>query len=140
MNASTGISYERPAHVPAERVFDFDMFYDPRIERDVHDGHLQLLDDAPDIFWTPRNAGHWVATRHADVTTVLKNPAVFSSVNAPFERTQPAMDLPVPPMDMDAPEHRPHRRRWTGAGTGRSELGASKVQSFIGIGLPRTIT
>lgn len=109
MNAATAFPYERPAHVPAERVFDFDMFYDPRIERDVHDGHLQLLDDAPDIFWTPRNAGHWVATRHADVTTVLKNPAVFSSVNAPFERTQPAMDLPVPPMDMDAPEHRPHR-------------------------------
>lgn len=109
MNAATAAPVERPAHVPAERVFDFDMFYDPRIRRDVHEGHLQLLRDAPSIFWTPRNAGHWVATRQADVTAVLKNPAIFSSVNAPFERTQPAMGLPVPPMDMDAPEHREHR-------------------------------
>ena len=98
-----------PAHVPGERIFDFDLFYDPTIGRDAHEGHLRLLDVAPDIFWTPRNGGHWIATSYAAVTAVLKKPSLFSSVNAPVERTQPLLDLPVPPVDLDAPEHRPHR-------------------------------
>ena len=53
-------SVEKPAHVPDALIYDFDFNADPAYVTDpfarVHD----LVENAPSIFWTPRNGGHWV--------------------------------------------------------------------------------
>ena len=54
----------RPAHVPAELVFDFDVHDPPGAADDYHAALKQLHTlGVPDIFWTRRKGGHWVATR-----------------------------------------------------------------------------
>jgi cytochrome P450 len=98
-----------PAHVPSDRVFDFDIFDDPRIRKNPQDGHIDLHSRAPDIFWTPRNGGHWIATRYGDVVEIVTTPAIFSSVASTVQPDHP-LDLPVPPMDMDPPEQTAFRR------------------------------
>src|SRR5437764_10856914 len=58
-------SMEIPAHVPAELVRDFD-FVDMRGETDVY-AHFSKLHDGPDIIYSPRHGGHWIATRFDDM-------------------------------------------------------------------------
>jgi cytochrome P450 len=70
----------RPAHVPEDVVYDFDIYRFP-----THNGEFQLAllelrkEEIPPVFWTPRNGGHWIATRAADIKRVLSDPATFSS-------------------------------------------------------------
>lgn len=98
-----------PAHVPPDRVFDFDVFHDWRLVGDVEQGRFSLHADAPDIFWTPRNGGHWIATRYADIVRIMQTPELFASAGALIEPKRPLLNLPIPPLDMDPPEHGPHR-------------------------------
>src|SRR5437763_12661057 len=69
-----------PSHVPHELVHDFD-FYDMRGEVDVHRFYRALHDrpEVPDVFWTPRNGGHWVLTRYADIAAAFDDWQTFSS-------------------------------------------------------------
>ena len=60
----------RPNALPAiapERLLDFDFFAVPAIDGDLHRG-WKRLHEGPDIFYTPRNGGHWVFTRAADIS------------------------------------------------------------------------
>jgi cytochrome P450 len=66
-----------PSHVPGELVFDFDL-YDMTGEADVYEKYRKLH-DLPDIFWTPRYGGHWVAHRYDDQVKIFENPEDFSS-------------------------------------------------------------
>ena len=50
----------KPAHVPDALVYDFDMFHDPAYVADPHKRVLDLVKNAPPVFWTPRNGGHWM--------------------------------------------------------------------------------
>ena len=50
-----------PSHVPPARVYDFDISCDPLLKPDLHLGLLDLTRRAPEIFYTPRYGGHWVA-------------------------------------------------------------------------------
>jgi cytochrome P450 len=92
-----------PDHVPQEVVIDFDIF-SPVGEGDVHDRWLRLQDCGP-IVWTPRNGGHWIATRGVDLVAIQKNHDVFSyrSINIPSNPT------PSLPLEIDPPEHTPLR-------------------------------
>ena len=110
MNADTPVLPAPPSHVPHDRVYDFDLFSDPRIARDVHRGTTQLLEAAPDIFWTPRNGGHWIAIRHSVAAQIMRSPHLFSNVDAVMEPGRAKMNLPIPPMDMDGRDHMEHRR------------------------------
>lgn len=49
-----------PAHVPAERVVDFDVFSPPGVEQDYF-AAWQTLAGGPGIVWTTANGGHWIA-------------------------------------------------------------------------------
>jgi cytochrome P450 len=98
----------RPAHVPEHLVFDFDYFHDPRLAADVHEGMISLIGAAPDVFWTPRNGGHWVATRWDHVNLVMTTPTIFSSQVQPPSAVQ-GMKIPLPPQDLDAPDHMRYR-------------------------------
>jgi len=55
---------QRPAHVEASRVFDIDVYRPAGFESDFHGAWKRLHDsDLPELVWTPRNGGHWVAIR-----------------------------------------------------------------------------
>jgi hypothetical protein len=50
-----------PMHVPEHLVVDFDALRPDEVERDVHLAWKRVQNENPDIFYTPRNGGHWVA-------------------------------------------------------------------------------
>lgn len=100
---------EPPSHVPAHLIFEFDYFHDERLKSDLQKGYMSLHRDAPDIFWTPYNGGHWMATRFADVTSVGTQPKIFSSVGQGIPPRTEGQSLALPPQDMDAPDHLRHR-------------------------------
>jgi cytochrome P450 len=96
-----------PAHIPPERVFDFDFFNLPGAEEDIHLAWKRVQDAAPDLFWTPRNGGHWVATRAEDIDVMQLDHARFSHA----EFSLPRHDSPFPPLplNLDPPAHTPFR-------------------------------
>ena len=55
-----------PPHVPADRVFDIDMYDLAGIENGFHEAWKALqTDDMPDIVYTPLTGGHWIALKGA---------------------------------------------------------------------------
>jgi cytochrome P450 len=98
-----------PSHVPAELVHDFDL-YNVAVENGDYHAALKRLHDpgVPDIFWTPRNGGHWVATRGEDIYHIFKDYEHFSSnkLVVPRERNAP---VPLPPISLDPPEQAKYR-------------------------------
>ena len=92
-----------PSHVPAELVYDFDIYASLGEGDWSHEAFAQrLYGEAPRIFYTLRNGGHWVVTRLADATSVLRNPALFSSENE-FNRWR-GSSLKLLPLYYDPPE------------------------------------
>jgi hypothetical protein len=53
----------RPPHVPPDLVVDFDYRNFPGHDSDVHLA-WKRLHQGPDLFWSPRHGGYWVATLH----------------------------------------------------------------------------
>jgi cytochrome P450 len=99
----------RPSHVPPELVRDFDFYDFPGSSEDVQAAFASIQQSSPDIFWTPRNGGHWVATRTEDVMEMLKDYQRFSVrqlVIPPFPPDTP----PFIPSEIDPPQHRKYRR------------------------------
>src|SRR4051812_9637044 len=60
-----------PDHVPRDLVRDFNFFTIAAVDGDIHLG-WKKLHEGPDIFWTPHNGGHWVATRADDLEEMYK--------------------------------------------------------------------
>ncbi|MFZ1989402.1 MAG: cytochrome P450 [Alphaproteobacteria bacterium] len=95
-----------PAHVPSELVVDFDYFAPEGSDRDPFLA-LAPLHEKPAFFWTPRNGGHWVATRGPDIKEILGDYQTFSS-SAVFI---PKINRPrLVPVEQDPPEHTEYRR------------------------------
>jgi len=95
-----------PEHVPAACVRDFD-FYNPQglvngFTPDIHAVWKHVQDTMPDIFWTPRNGGHWVLTRYRHMVDMVLRPDVFSN----RENQIPLGGAPFfVPVNLDPPEH-----------------------------------
>lgn len=121
---------ERPAHIPPECVIDFDYFHPPGMEKgeDVYTA-LKHLHDLPDILWTPRNGGHWIATRTEDMRWIRSEPLLFSRK----ESVVPAgmMHTLMPPTNIDPPYHARFRAvlnpYFTPAAVGRLEDGIRAI-------------
>lgn len=105
---------ERPEHVPPGAVYDFDYHRDPGLFVEPHERVLELVEDAPPLFWTPHNGGHWMAIGYDLVFHVMREPETFSS--SLFPPTLRAMmgdgHLPdgrriprLTPIMLDPPEH-----------------------------------
>src|SRR3546814_15700720 len=62
-----------PDHVPAELVHDFDIYNDDQIKRDLHAAYARLHREAPPVFYTPANGGHWLITRHDLLSEVVRD-------------------------------------------------------------------
>ena len=108
----------KPDHVLDAVVYDFDMFSDPALLADPHERILDLVKNAPPVFWTPRNGGHWMLTSHAANFNASRDTESFSSEFTPPERIKamrammppgsPHIPLAVP-INLDPPEHGKYR-------------------------------
>jgi cytochrome P450 len=120
MNNATTLSptVPVPPHVSEALVYDFDMFADPALIADPHKRVLDLLKQAPPIFWTPRNGGHWVFLSYAANFNAARDPDTFSSemwpraLIAEFMAGLPAGTPRIPqtiPVSLDPPDHGKYR-------------------------------
>ena len=99
---------EKPPHVPQDLVRDFDFFAFPGSDVDVHAAWKCVQDQSPTLFWTPRNGGHWVATRATDIEQMYSDPEGLSSTTDALPRG--AAPFPRPPVETDPPDHAAFRR------------------------------
>jgi cytochrome P450 len=83
-------------------VFDFDMYDDARMDDDVQAAYARALRDAPDIFYTPRNGGHWVMRRYAPIADLLRDYEHFSAREMRIPR------IPDPPLLLPLMVDPPH--------------------------------
>src|SRR6476620_329997 len=91
-----------PDHVPPALVRDFDYFRIDALEDDIHLG-WRALQQGPRIFFTPRNGGHWVATRAEDIEAMFLDHATFSSREATIPPEGKPVHLPL--LEVDPPDH-----------------------------------
>jgi cytochrome P450 len=105
---------QRPEHIPDAAVYDFDFYLDPGLLEDPHERVRQILKEAPPVFWTPRNRGHWVAMSHAAVFEVARDWERFSSEFMPRKEMEALLamlpadfpHIPQPrPITLDPPDH-----------------------------------
>lgn len=99
----------RPAHVPADRIVDFDIFAPPGVEQDYFAAWQSLVrEDGPGVVWTSANGGHWIATRGEIVRALwADNVRLSSEVLAVTPGLGEVMRFI--PLQQDPPEHQPFR-------------------------------
>ncbi len=101
---------ELPDHVPSGRVLDYDSFQVDAPDGDFAAAMVRLRDSGvPDLFWTQRNGGHWVATDAAFIRQILEDAETFSSkaMRVPKEANPTP---PIIPLMIDPPDHAVYRR------------------------------
>ena len=101
-----------PDHVPPELVMDFDLFDIPGGADDVQLAMRAFQQNGPDIFWTPRNGGHWVVTRAEDIAVVQRDWERFSNQCYMIPKKETG-GFREPPLDVDPPRHTELRRPLT---------------------------
>ncbi len=106
MSASAEVSV--PEHIRPDQIYPFDIYQDPRLLRDVHLGYREMAQEAPEIFYTPKNGGHWLVTSYDLVEKVVRDAANFSNREIEIPKTEsPFVAIPI---NLDPPEHTPYRR------------------------------
>ena len=117
-----------PAHVPVDRIVDFDVHNPANIADGYHEAWKILQKPGvPDLVWTPRNGGHWIATRGALIADFLNDPEHFSA-RVMIVPKEAGMQHKLIPMNMDPPEHTPYRHVLN-KGLGPREI--KKIESSI---------
>ncbi len=108
MNAQTAIAGHIPDHVPPELVYDFDIYADERVSSDVQRTYAEAVADAPDIFWSPANGGHWLAKRFDAIAAIATDPEHFSVREMQIPRVEnPPFFIPL---SLDPPDNLKYRR------------------------------
>jgi cytochrome P450 len=129
----------RPQHVPPDRVVDVDIYALPGGSENYHAAWKAVQNSGiPEIVWTPRNGGHWLATSGRLISHVFADYQRFSSrvIFVPKEIGQHHQLLPS---TLDPPIHRSFRNTLNGGLSPRAihrmeepiaRLAAELVQSF----------
>ena len=96
----------RPAHIPAARVVDYDVYKGAHLAAtdDLHE-NLHALGEqvGRGIFWSPHNGGHWFINDHELLFEAARQPALFSSTKMTIP---PVPEEPrLIPLFLDPPEH-----------------------------------
>jgi cytochrome P450 len=121
----------KPAHVDDAFVYDFDSFRDPAYLDDPHARIAEMIREAPSVFWTPRNGGHWMIIGHEAVFKASRDVDSFSSefvpqamIKAMIASMPPGTPhIPQPlPINIDPPEHTMYRAPLQGAFSPKSML------------------
>jgi cytochrome P450 len=99
---------ERPAHVPVERVVQFDFYNPPGVEQGLQEAWKSLQRPDISLVWTPYNSGHWIATRAKEIGDVFADYKRFSArvVVVPKEIGEIHKIIPN---TLDPPYQRPFR-------------------------------
>ena len=118
-DATLSEAVAKPDHIPAELVYDFDMYRDPALLADPHQRVLDLHQQAAPIFWTPRNGGHWVLLGHQANFEAARDVESFSNeiypreqmeeIFAALEKDMGRIPLAVP-INLDPPDHTKFRQ------------------------------
>lgn len=106
-----------PAHVPPELVYEYDNSRDTRMLEDPHARMRSLILEAPPIFFSPFNGGHWFVTRKKAIVDITMNPEVYSnsfigagaSGEHAGDHKDPQQGLMLLPIGVDPPEHTMYR-------------------------------
>src|SRR3954470_6887152 len=99
--------YVVPAHVAPHLLFDFDIYADPRVADDVQASYAAAIDAAPDVFYTPRNGGHWMVKRLEAISEIVRDPEHFSAREMQIPRVpNPPMFIPL---SLDPPDNQLYR-------------------------------
>lgn len=95
--------------LPPGLIVDFDIFAGDHFDGVPQEKTL-FLHDKPEVFYTPRNGGHWVVTGEQAAAYIVSLPEIFSA-NLPRYETKvpPAIQYSVP-LHADPPEHSVYRR------------------------------
>lgn len=105
---------DKPDHVADELVYDFDFYADPGLIERGHARAVEVSKEAPPIFWTPRQGGHWIIRGHKAVFDVSRDTDHFSNGPISYEELQEILkslpeDYPKPliptPITLDPPHH-----------------------------------
>ena len=104
MDSAAQIDALRPAHVPEDLVVPFDIYDIPGSDDDVQLAYRAFQQSCPDVFWTPRNGGHWVATRAELIEQIQQDYARFSSRTVAIPPTPFTVPRQIP-LELDPPEH-----------------------------------
>lgn len=107
---------DRPAHVPAHLVVDFDVYMPLKPGDDYHDPYLRLQQQGvPPIFWSPHNGGQWVVTKRDLMYRMFADHENFSSEKlvAPKESAPDAFRQY--PIQLNPPEHGVYRALFSAA-------------------------
>jgi len=114
----------KPDHVPDALVYDFDYFKDPGFQTNPHGRIAEMLRTAPEVFWTPRQGGHWVALSYEANFDLGRDWETFTSEFVPQAQMQAmraalppgAPHIPQPlPINVDPPLHTKYRLPLNGA-------------------------
>lgn len=98
-----------PPHVPQHLVFDFDMYNPAGISEGLQEAYKKLqAPGVPDLVWTRRNGGHWIATRGQLIKEAFEDYRHFSSA-CPFIPREVGEAYDFIPTSMDPPEQRKYR-------------------------------
>lgn len=96
-------------HIPRERIMDIDVYALPGAERDFLSAWKTVQEVAPfSLIWTPRNGGHWIATRGREIAAAYTDHAAFSSRVVLVPRKW-AEAFQVKPTTLDPPVHAAYR-------------------------------
>ena len=99
-----------PPHVPADHVYDVDMYNLDGIENGFHEAWKALQKPGiPDLIYTPLTGGHWIATKGSIIDEAYRDPERFSSENI-WVPKEAGEKYAMVPTKMDPPEHTPYRR------------------------------
>jgi cytochrome P450 len=99
-----------PSHVPPHLVFDFDVYNAAAPDQDFHLAIKRLHGpDVPEVFWTPRQGGHWVLTRGDDIYKAFADYEHFSSTIGLTVPKSTAPPIPLYPIFLDPPQHTKYR-------------------------------
>lgn len=105
------MTHAAPINVPQidlARIVDIDIYALPGQEADFHAAWKALQDKAPDLVWTPRNEGHWIALRGEILAEVQSDHTRFSNRVIVLPRSVGELHGLIP-TTIDPPAHRPYR-------------------------------
>jgi cytochrome P450 len=98
-----------PAHVPANRIVDFDYIADPQMAVDPHAAYLRLR-DGPSLLYSIRHGGHWIVTRQEVMAEIFHDSETFSNYPRVIPRSISGLGgKPQPFSDIDPPDNMKYR-------------------------------
>lgn len=97
-----------PSHVPRDRVADIDVYALPGMDADYHQAWHDVQNGHPELVWTPKNEGHWIALRGDLIAEVQSDYGRFSSEFIIIPKSL-SKEHNLLPSTIDPPAHRPYR-------------------------------